>query len=169
MKLNIDGDKLFLKNDYAGCMWIFYTFLLLPFIPAIYLLWQEPRDSAPLYFVLPFTLMFIISAPLIIREAVKMKIVTLEINRTIEEVKITKGALYKKSHKTYTLSEIKKIEVECSDNDGEFFNVNMLFDDGNRLPILHGSYRAGVFNQIDEINQFIKIRSAEIPVEEIKV
>lgn len=169
MKLDVKGDKLFLKNDYAGCMWIFYSFLLIPFVAGIYLLWQEPSDVVPLYFLLPFTFGFLITTPIMLKEAIKMRIVTLEMDRTLGNISISKSALFSKSHETREISEINTIQVECSDGDGEFFNVSMHFKDGYKLPILHGNHRDSIFSQIQEINDFLQIRFATIPIQEIRV
>ena len=169
MRLDIKNDKLYLKNDYAGCMWIFYTVLIVPFIFGIYLLWQEPRDVAPLYFVLPFTVLFLFAAPILIKQAVKMKIVTLEIDRTLGHIKISKSALFSKKKELRKINEIDFIKVECSDNDGEFFNVNMHFKDSAIRPILHGNHRVSIFGQIEDINDFLEVRFPKITIQEIRV
>lgn len=169
MRLDIKGDKLFLKNDYAGCMWLFYTFLFLPFVVGIYLLWQEPRETAPLYFVLPFTLVFLATAPILIWQAMKMRIVTVEIDRTLGTAKITKSAIFSKTYDSRKLDEINAIHVECSDNDGEFFNVTLRFKDDDELPIIHGSSRTGVYDEITRIAEFLSVRYSGIPVTETRV
>lgn len=169
MRLDVNGDKLFLKNDYAGCMWIFYSFMIIPFFSGIYLLWQEPSDTVPLYFVLPFTIVFLIAVPIMLKEAIKMRIVTLEMDRTLGQICISKSALFSKEKELRKINEIDFIQVECSDNDGEFFNVKMHFKDNVVVPILHGNHRASIFGQIKEINDFLEVRFPKVPIQEISV
>jgi len=169
MRLDIEGDKLFLKNNHAGCMWIFTSVLMLPFIPAIYFLWNEPRDIVPLYFVLPFTLIFVVAAPIMLRELAKMCIVTVEINRTIGEVKITQSAFFVRNQLVYAIRDIVCIEIECSDNDGEFFDVKMVLKNDQKFPILHGNYKPGITDKIEKITEFLAVRSHTILVKETMV
>jgi len=169
MRLDIKGDKLFIKNYHAGCMWIFMSVLMVPFIPAIYFLWNEPRDIVPLYFVLPFTLIFLVAAPLMLREAAKMRIVTVEINRTLGEVKITKSAFFSRNRSVHAIRDIACIDIECSDNDGEFFDVKMVLKNDEKFPILHGNYKPGIIDKIEEITEFLAVRDYNIAVRETKV
>lgn len=97
-----------------------------------------------------------------------MKIVTLEIDRTLGQIQVSKRALFSKEKEMRKIDEIDFIQVECSDNDGEFFNVNIHFKDNSVLPILHGNHRASIFGQIKEINDFLEVRLPKIPIKELR-
>jgi uncharacterized membrane protein len=169
MAIKIEGDVLKLSNSHAGCMWVFSLFFIIPFTIGVFLLWGEPPEVAPRWQVIVFTGLVVIALPLLVHQLWRGTLIKVRINKRNGNIEINHRTFKAKWADHRHVSQLRKLRIEVSDNDGEFFSVYLVFADGEKLNVVHGNYRQGVMKECGELQAFLEEAGAKITRNEVKV
>ncbi|MDZ7588840.1 MAG: hypothetical protein U5J78_06805 [Parasphingorhabdus sp.] len=155
-----DGDRMVITNNHAGCLWLFYAVLLIPFFIAVPYLWLAPRDKAPLMFIVPFTLIFVLALPFVVRHILHLEYIRMTLDRRPRAdsgglIMIQTRGIFTRRNIVKPLDQIWRMEMEVSDNDGYFYSVDLAFRDGTKIALTQGSHKAGVLQECDNLREFL--------------
>lgn len=162
MAFRIDGDCLTVNSQYAWVSWIIYGIFVLGFPPAIIAMWQAGPEKIPLWFNLIFTGFFLAVLPYFLREIARARIVRAHIDTASGIVEISKRGLVTRSRETRRVEDIDRIEMQTSENDGEYFSLHVIFRDGGSFAFSHGNYREGMEEERDRFLTFLQKRRPEL-------
>jgi len=169
MPIKTENDTLSLSNSHAGCMWVFALFLIIPFAIGIFLLWSDPSVDTPQWIILLFTICVVGGLWLLVRQVSRGTLIKVQFRKSDGVISIQHRTLRAKWNEERHTSQIKELLIEASDNDGEFFNCYLVFSDDERLHVVHGNYRIGVYEEVDALQTFLEEAGARIHRKEVKV
>ncbi len=138
------------KSDFVDrCDWpaALVPFIFLIIFPiAIITAWNAPRDKAPLYFVIPFTLVFALMVPFLVRQLMGARTRRIAIDapgRTI--VLTTVQLLNRAKSRRIAMEDVRRVLFETADTDGGFFYRGLLdLGAADQIVFTQGSARDGV-------------------------
>ena len=162
MAFRIEGDRLTVKSRHAWAMWLLYGIFALGFPPAILAMWQAGPEKIPLLANLAFTGLFLAGLPFLLGEIAKQRLVTAHLDRKTGVLEVSQRGLITHSRETRRIEDVDRVEMETSDNDGEFHALYVVFRDGSRFAFSHGNYRRGMEEERDRFLAFLRMRRPEL-------
>ena len=167
MAFRIDGDILTVSSHYAWVSWIFCGVFAFGFPPAIIAMWRQSPDQIPLLVNLACTCIFLGALPYLFGEMAKARLVKARIDAKSGTIEISKRGLITRSRETRRIEDIDRIEMQTTDNDGEYFSLHVIFHDDGSFPFRHGNHRASMEDERDAFLAFIQKMRPEVEAVEV--
>jgi hypothetical protein len=115
------------------------------------ILWQEPRDVAPLYFLIPFTGVFLIATPFLIKQVLVARTRRVELCPGERQFVITERSLFTKRVRHESLDHMVAVVFETTDNDGYWYRGLVELRPGEKITFVQGSYRPAIRAEFDAL------------------
>ena len=124
----------------AGLCMIF----LIVFPVAILAMLREPRDVAPLYFVVPFGLIFAACVPFLVRRVRLARSRRISFAPASGSLEIVERTPFRQDRRTVDADEIARLEFLTTDNDGYWYTASIVLGDGTSIAFAQGNHRPHV-------------------------
>lgn len=121
----------------AGLCMVF----LIVFPVAILALLREPRDVAPLYFVVPFGLIFAACVPFLVRRVRSARSRRISFAPASGSLEIVERTPFHRHSRTVGADDIARLEFETADNDGFWYTASVVLGDGTSIAFAQGTNR----------------------------
>lgn len=138
------------KGDWITA--VVFSLFLVAFPIAIWAVWHQPRDLAPLYFVVPFTLFFLLTVPFLLRAVFGARTNRFSFNYKTKKFKLMRKGLFFQETIEEPLAAINRLILVTSDNDGYYYKLLLELSDGQRLKLAQGSWEPSI-REIAEVHQ----------------
>lgn len=135
--------------------------------PTILFLWLSPREEAPLYGVIPMTLVAAIAIPFLVRNIFEARTWTSTIDAKRNVLKARRVGLFGRVEAETPLSDIERLVIEKTDNDGEFFTAFIETRDGRRQKLVQGNHGPGVREVVAKFQTALVANGVTRPIIEV--
>ncbi|NNE87778.1 MAG: hypothetical protein HKN27_06845 [Silicimonas sp.] len=139
---------------------------LIVFPIAIIALWKGPQETVPLYFLLPFTGIFLICVPLLIRAVLIARSRTITVDRKTGEVSVTSRAPVRNDRQRFAATDIDAAVFRTTDNDGYWYTA-LLRTPGQDVVFAQGSHRPDVRKKFEAMVAELRRFAPALKVEEV--
>lgn len=167
MRPNTDTRVVF-KDDKdwleAGVFMIF----LIVFPIAIVMMWREPREVVPLYFAVPFTLVFAVVVPFLVRRVTSARTRHIILDLTDGGLEIVERTPFRRDRKLANARDVTKAEFRTTDDDGYWHTASLVLADGSRFAFAQGNVNADVRGKFDALLGQLRQFNPDIPSRETK-
>ncbi len=148
---------------------IVYLFFLVIFPPAIVAIWTKPQEY-PFFISLFCTLLFLISAPFLIKEIMKTSTITVLLTPWDRAILITKKNFRREHSTKKSIDTITAIQFETTDSDaGFFYKVHLVFNDGESVRFVQGSAHKGIREEAELMQKSLQDRGKDVQIVDIRV
>jgi hypothetical protein len=154
------------RADWASA-WLAAVFLVV-FPIAIFKIWQEPREVAPLIYIVPFTAIFVSVVPYLLKLVLKAQTRQFQINPDSNQLDISVTSLLRRDFEQVPALNVQSLTFETTDNDGFWYSAEIRLNDGRSLCFAQGSYEPGVRNDLARMQEQLSSIRPDIRVIEKK-
>jgi len=130
------------RGDWSSA--IVSLIFLIGFPIGIAAMWREPRDVAPLVYLVPFTAIFALGIPYLWKPLSTARTRELRVDtRTGEIIFLSQRPLQRQTERIAAAS-VRRLVFETHDNDGYWHCAMLELTDARRIQFCQGSHKASV-------------------------
>jgi len=132
------------RGDWLAALVPFIFLIIFPI--AIITAWNAPRDKAPLYFLIPFTLVFALMVPFLVRQVKGARTRRIAIDAPGRAIVLTTVQPFIGARsRSIAMEDVRRVLFETADSDGGFFYRGLLdLGAGDQITFTQGNHHAGV-------------------------
>lgn len=140
---------------------------LLVFPPTIIAMWLEPRDSIPLYAVLPFTIVFLLGAPFLFKTLMSARSRRIWMDDE-GSLRVRETTPFSQNEWTVNIDGIEKLVFKTVDNDGFWYRAMIFLKDGRQVTFAQGGHEPGVRELYESLLEKLRRFDASLASEELR-
>jgi hypothetical protein len=131
------------RGDWPGA--ILCSIFLIIFPVAIIALWTAPRDEVPLYFLVPFTLVFALAVPFLAREVISARTRRIAIDAPGRAIVLTTVQPFNGARsRNIAMKDVSRVMFETTDHDGFYYRGLLDLGADDQITFTQGNHHTTV-------------------------
>jgi hypothetical protein len=131
------------RGDWPGA--IVCSIFLIIFPIAIIALWNTPSDEAPLYFLAPFTLVFVLGVSFLVRQVMGARTRRIAIDAPGRAIVLTTVQPFNGAKlRSIAMEDVRRVLFETTDYDGFFYRGLLDLGAADQITFTQGNHHAAV-------------------------
>lgn len=140
---------------------IFLVFLIaFPF--AMVALWRLGSEVVPVYFALPFTLVFLVAVPFMAGRLRAARTRQISFVPAIGVLHVIESRPGRRDHTRADAGEVDRIEFNTTDNDGFWYTASLVLRDGRSFGFAQGNWRPDVSEKYERFAASLRQANPDI-------
>lgn len=164
------GDIVSFHDDKDWLQALLSVLFLTVFPPGIafmWVLWFQPGDSVPLWFVAAFTAFFAVMVPFLLRSVREARTRILSIDVCTGGLTIVFRRPFQTKTVTHRPSAIESATFDTYDNDGAWHSASLTIA-GDQVTFAQGSVHEDVYGRFQRMLEVLEPLCPDLPVQETK-
>lgn len=141
---------------------------LIVFPIAIIAIWNAPREDAPLVFIVPFTAVFAIAMPFLVRQIAGAHTRRIAIDRPSCSIKLSMKRPFRAAQsRTIAMGQVRRVLFETTDHDGYWYCAMLDLRDGDRIGFAQGNHEETVFAKAERMLMALRMMQPDMEIVEV--
>lgn len=154
------------QGDWLGAIMILFFLIIFPI--CIIAIWLEPRDAAPLHFAVPFTAIFSLSLPVMVKELLSARTREFLLNCQTGEIILKMKRPLHSSVERIAPQSISKLIFQTTDNDGYWHHAMLEISKQRLISFAQGGHEPAVRAEYDRMIEALKMIAPHVQSEELR-
>ncbi|MEP1945179.1 MAG: hypothetical protein ABJJ20_00035, partial [Lentilitoribacter sp.] len=127
-----------------------------------------PRDAAPLHFVVPFTALFLLGLPFLVKELIYARTREFLVNCQTGEITLVMKRPLQSSVERIAPHSISKLIFRTTDNDGYWHHAMIEINTRRTISFAQGGHEPAVRAEYERMIEALKVIVPHLPTEELR-
>lgn len=143
------------------------TFLIV-FPVAIVAMWNEPREVAPLKYLVPFAALFALGLPFLLKQVVSARTRELLVDSQKGQITLLTWYPYQKSTEVFRPHLVNKLVFETTVDDGYWYCAKLVLRNSRKIVFAQGSHEPHVRAELAKMTAVLVHAKPDLHIEDIR-